>query len=168
MVAVVLASDRLQENFCVFLPNQKAEQRRPFGSCLVRHCPQGLFLPFFTFLRAIYFSTHLDFSSSPLSAPGSLRMYSYRNAVDLLWRPPLERKRMYFLNYDYAVQRGAENMYQAMPSSPTSKILKSNRSNMKREYAAQTQFDCSNEKRLTESWKNIFISNGSGLYFCCC
>ena len=43
------------ENFCVFLPNQKAERRRPFGTGLVRHCPQGLFSPFFTFLRAIFF-----------------------------------------------------------------------------------------------------------------
>ena len=43
------------ENVCVFLPNQKAERRRPFGTSLVRHCPQGLFLPFFTFLRAIFF-----------------------------------------------------------------------------------------------------------------
>ena len=54
---------------------------------------------------------------------------------------------MYFQNYDYAVRRGAEKMYQALPSSPTSKILKSNRSNRKREYAARTQFDCLNEKR---------------------
>ena len=43
------------ENFCVFLPNQKAERRGPFGTGLVRHCPQGLFSPFFTFLRAIFF-----------------------------------------------------------------------------------------------------------------
>ena len=43
------------ENFCFFLPNQKAERRLPFGTCLVRHCPQGLFSPFFTFLRAIFF-----------------------------------------------------------------------------------------------------------------
>ena len=41
----------------------------------------------------------------------------------MLWRPPLESKRMYFQNYDYAVRRGAEKMYQALPSSPTSKIL---------------------------------------------
>ena len=54
--------------------NQKPERRRPFGTGLVRHCPQGLFSPFFTFLRAIYFSARLDFSSSPLSAPGSPRM----------------------------------------------------------------------------------------------
>ena len=35
--------------------NQKAERRRPFGTGLVRHCPQGLFSLFFTFLRAIFF-----------------------------------------------------------------------------------------------------------------
>ena len=43
------------KNFCVFLPNQKAEQWRTFGTGLVRHCPQGLFSPFFTFLHAIFF-----------------------------------------------------------------------------------------------------------------
>ena len=53
--------------------NQKSEQRRPFGTGLVRHCPQGLFSPFFTFLRAT-FSARLDFPSPPLSAPGSPRM----------------------------------------------------------------------------------------------
>ena len=35
--------------------NQKTERRRPFGTGLVRHCPQGLFSPFFTFLRALFF-----------------------------------------------------------------------------------------------------------------
>ena len=35
--------------------NQKGERRRPFGTDLVRHCPQGLFSPFFAFLRAIFF-----------------------------------------------------------------------------------------------------------------
>ena len=35
--------------------NQKPERRRPFGTGLMRHCPQGLFSPFFTFLRAIFF-----------------------------------------------------------------------------------------------------------------
>ena len=35
--------------------NQKPERRRPFGTGLVRHCPQGLFSPFFTFLRALFF-----------------------------------------------------------------------------------------------------------------
>ena len=44
------------ENFCVILPNQKPERRRPFGPGLARHCPQGLYSPFFTFLlRAIFF-----------------------------------------------------------------------------------------------------------------
>ena len=43
------------ENFCVFLPNQKAERRRPFGTGLVRHCLQGLFWPFFSFLHPIFF-----------------------------------------------------------------------------------------------------------------
>ena len=67
---------------------------------------------------------------------------------------------MYFQDYDYAVRSGAEKMYQALPSStssPTSKILKSNRSNRKREYAARTQFDCSNEEvnRILEEY--IFI-----------
>ena len=35
--------------------NQRPERRRLFGTGLVRHCPQGLFSPFFTFLRAIFF-----------------------------------------------------------------------------------------------------------------
>ena len=35
--------------------NQKSEWRRPFETGLVRHCPQGLFSPFFTFLRVIFF-----------------------------------------------------------------------------------------------------------------
>ena len=61
--------------------NQKPERRRPFGTGLVRHCPQGLFSPFFTFLRAIYFPARLDFSSSPLSAPGSPRMRSGGNKL---------------------------------------------------------------------------------------
>ena len=34
--------------------NQKSERRRPFGTGLVRHCPQGLFSPFFTFLHPIF------------------------------------------------------------------------------------------------------------------
>ena len=42
------------ENFCVFLPNQKSERRRPFGTGLVRNCPQGLFWPFCTFLSATF------------------------------------------------------------------------------------------------------------------
>ena len=43
------------ENLCFSGTNQKPERRRPFGTGLVRHCPQGLFSPFFTFLRAIFF-----------------------------------------------------------------------------------------------------------------
>ena len=35
--------------------NQKSERRRPFGTGLVRHCPQGLFSLFFTFLCPIFF-----------------------------------------------------------------------------------------------------------------
>ena len=35
--------------------NGKKSPWRPFGTGLVRHCPQGLFSPFFTFLR----STHI-------------------------------------------------------------------------------------------------------------
>ena len=49
-VAAVLASDWL----CFSGTNQKPERRPPFGTGLVRHCPQGLFSPFFTFLRSIY------------------------------------------------------------------------------------------------------------------
>ena len=56
------------ENFCVFLPNQKAERRQPFGTGLVRHCPQGLFSPFFTFLRAI-FSRPFRLSVAPTICP---------------------------------------------------------------------------------------------------
>ena len=53
---------------CVFLPNQKAERRRPFGSGLVKHCLQGLFSPFFTFLRAIFFR-QFRFSLAPTICP---------------------------------------------------------------------------------------------------
>ena len=59
---------------CLSGTYQKPERQRPFGTGLVRHCPQGFFSPFFTFLRAIYFSACLDFSSFPLSAPGSPKM----------------------------------------------------------------------------------------------
>ena len=62
-------------------------EKSPWGQCLtrpvpVRHCPQGLFSPFITFLRTIYFSARLDFSSSPLSAPGSPRMALYEPSGD--------------------------------------------------------------------------------------
>ena len=41
------------ENLCFSGTNQKPERLRPFGTGLVRHCPQGLFSPFFTFLRGL-------------------------------------------------------------------------------------------------------------------
>ena len=50
------------------LTNQKPERRRPFGTGLVRHCPQGLFSPFFTFLRAI-FSRPFGLSLAPTISP---------------------------------------------------------------------------------------------------
>ena len=53
--------------------NQKPKRPRPFVTGLVRHCSQGLFSPFFTFLRAI-FSARFDFLFSPLYAPGSPRI----------------------------------------------------------------------------------------------
>ena len=40
---------------CFSGTNQKPGRRRPFGTGLVRHCPQRLFLPFFTFLCALLF-----------------------------------------------------------------------------------------------------------------
>ena len=43
-----------KENLCFSGTNQKPERRRPFGTGLVRNCPQGLFSPFFTFLCSIY------------------------------------------------------------------------------------------------------------------
>ena len=48
--------------------NQKSEWRRPFGTVLVRHCPQGLFSQFFIFLRAI-FSRLFRLSLTPLICP---------------------------------------------------------------------------------------------------
>ena len=57
----------------VFLPNQKAERQQPLGTGLVRHCPQGLFSPFFTFLRAI-FSRPFRLSLSPTICPWPPRM----------------------------------------------------------------------------------------------
>ena len=56
------------ENFCVFLPNQKPEWRWPLGTGLVRHCPQGLFSPFSTFLPAI-FSPPFRLSLAPTICP---------------------------------------------------------------------------------------------------
>ena len=64
----IIARRKVPENFYVFLPNQKAEGRRPFGTGLVRHCPQGLFSPFFTFLHAI-FSRSFRLSLDPTICP---------------------------------------------------------------------------------------------------
>ena len=49
------SKERKLENLCFSGTNQKPERRRPFGTGLVRHRPQGLFSPFFTFLRATFF-----------------------------------------------------------------------------------------------------------------
>ena len=57
-----------------FWHQSEARTAATVGTGLVIHCPQGLFSPFFTFLRA-NFSARLDFPASPLSAPGSPRMH---------------------------------------------------------------------------------------------
>ena len=49
--------------------NQKPERRRPFGTGLVRHCPQGLFSPFFTFLRSYIFFRPFRLSLAPFICP---------------------------------------------------------------------------------------------------
>ena len=43
-----------RRDLCFSGTNQKPERRRLFGTGLVRHCPQRLFSPFFTFLGAIF------------------------------------------------------------------------------------------------------------------
>ena len=48
--------------------NQKPGWRRPFGTGLVRRCPQGLFSPFFIFLRAT-FSRPFRLSLAPTICP---------------------------------------------------------------------------------------------------
>ena len=53
---------------CFSGTNQKPEQWRPFGTGLVRHCPQGLFSPFFTFLHAIFFHP-FRLSLAPIICP---------------------------------------------------------------------------------------------------
>ena len=39
----------------IYGTKKSKERRRPFGTGLVRHFPQGVFSPFFTFLRATFF-----------------------------------------------------------------------------------------------------------------
>ena len=75
-----------------------------------------------------------------------------QNALDLNYHyvveATLENKRMRFQDYHYVVRKGAEKMYRVLPSSDTNLENElTGRSNRKREYAAPTQFDCSNEKR---------------------
>ena len=55
--------------------NQKPEWQWPFGTGLVGHCPEGLFSPFFTFLRAIFFCP-LKLSLAPTICPLGLRGWS--------------------------------------------------------------------------------------------
>ena len=56
---------------------------------------------------------------------------------------------MYFQDYNYAVPKCTEKMYQASVAVLTDleNELNKSKSNRKREYAARTQFDCSNEER---------------------
>ena len=63
----------MPENLCFSGTNQKPEWRRPFGTGLVRHCPQGLFSPFFTFLRSIYIFPPVKTFPRPHYLPLGLR-----------------------------------------------------------------------------------------------
>ena len=54
IILLIKLSDWWQKNK-FSATNQKPERWQPSGTGLVRHCPQGLFSPFFTFLRAIFF-----------------------------------------------------------------------------------------------------------------
>ena len=56
------------ENLCFSGTNQKPERWRPFGTGLIRHCPQGLFSPFFAFLRALFFHS-IRLSLAPTICP---------------------------------------------------------------------------------------------------
>ena len=70
--------------------NQKPERRRPFGTGLVRHCPQGLFSPLFTFLRAIFFQP-FRLSLAPTICP-----WVSEDEGDLSW-PSLSMKKTQLL-----------------------------------------------------------------------
>ena len=81
---------------CFSGTNQKPERRRPFRTGLVRHCPQGLFSPFFTFLRAL-FSRPFRLSLAPTICPWvSEDGYSFVDDIRLYFRlylgPPQEEK----------------------------------------------------------------------------
>ena len=56
------------ENLCFSGTNQKPERWQPFGTGLIRHCPQGLFSPFFAFLRALFFHS-IRLSLAPTICP---------------------------------------------------------------------------------------------------
>ena len=64
--------------------NQKPERRRQFGTGLVRHCPQGLFSPFFSFLRAI-FSRSFRLSLAPTICPFSPGCYPKTIELTCTW-----------------------------------------------------------------------------------
>ena len=90
---------------CFSGTNQKPERRRPFGTGLVRPCPQGLFSLFFTFLRAL-FSARLDFPSPPLSAPRSPRMVITKTKRGLCFRN-YEKTPKFTVKFD--LKRGGKN-----------------------------------------------------------
>ena len=68
-------SKERQENLCFSGSNQKSERRRPFGTDLVRHGPQGLFLPFHQY------KTLLQMGS--FSIPTTFALYTSMAAVSL-------------------------------------------------------------------------------------
>ena len=58
------------------------ERQRQFGTGLVRHCPQGLFSPFFTFLLAI-FSCPFRLSLAPTICPWVSEDKDHTNAIPI-------------------------------------------------------------------------------------
>ena len=77
--------------------DQKSERRRPFGAGLARHCPQGLFSPFLTFLHDIFsrpFRLSLAPSICPWVSEDDLRPPSFEfslKTADLAARQHLSR-----------------------------------------------------------------------------
>ena len=77
--------------------HQKSERRRLFGTGLVRHCPLGLFSPFFTFLLATFsrpFRLSLAPSICPWVSEDDLRPPSFEfslKTADLAARQHLSR-----------------------------------------------------------------------------
>ena len=68
----------------LIVDSQKPERQRPFGTGLVRHCPQGLFWPFFTFLRALFFRS-CRLSLAPTICPWVSEDAIRRSKVTLLF-----------------------------------------------------------------------------------